>query len=98
MPHMRTVGIRQLQQHASAVIRDVKAGESIDISERGRVVARLIPVRAESTLERLVAAGLATPATVDFAESLLTHPPLPADPEKPTLSEIIQQMRDEDDR
>ena len=26
-----------------------------------------------------------------------SHPPLPADPNLPTLSEIIQQMRDEDD-
>ena len=94
---MKTVGIRQLQQHASAVIRDVKAGEVVEITERGRVVARLVPAR-EERWDQLIAAGVLRPATADFAATLRAHPPLPADPTQPSLSEILRQMREDDDR
>jgi prevent-host-death family protein len=40
---VKIVGIRQLQQNASAVIREVKAGDTVEITERGRVVARIVP-------------------------------------------------------
>src|SRR5262245_41752831 len=39
------VGIRELKDNASAVIRRVAAGETIRITDRGRTVARIVPLR-----------------------------------------------------
>ncbi|MFZ0160929.1 MAG: type II toxin-antitoxin system prevent-host-death family antitoxin [Kineosporiaceae bacterium] len=41
---METVGVRELRQNASEVLRRVVAGESITVTDRGRAVARLIPL------------------------------------------------------
>ena len=42
---MRTVGIRELKQRASAVVREVReTGAAYEVTYRGRVVARLVPV------------------------------------------------------
>ena len=75
LTHMtESVGIRALQQHASEVIRRVAGGETLLITDRGRPVARLVPIEA-SPLERALADGLARPARSrprDLA------PPLPA--------------------
>jgi prevent-host-death family protein len=55
------VGVRELRQNLSVYLRRVKAGESLEVLERGHVVAVLTPVKPASTaLERLIAAGLAT--------------------------------------
>lgn len=42
---MRSIGVRELKQQASRVIRRVRERrEGIEVTYRGRVVARLIPV------------------------------------------------------
>ncbi len=40
---MSTVGIRELKAHTSDVMRRVEAGETIDITNHGRIVARIVP-------------------------------------------------------
>ena len=40
---MRAVGVRELRQNLSRYLQDVKAGEALLVTERGREVARLIP-------------------------------------------------------
>jgi prevent-host-death family protein len=42
---MATVGLRELRQDASELVRRVEAGEQIDITVSGRLAARLVPVR-----------------------------------------------------
>ena len=42
----------------SAQLQRVKAGETIEVTEHGRVIARLVPVSEPSVIERLVAEGL----------------------------------------
>jgi prevent-host-death family protein len=96
MTHMKTVGIRQLQQHASAVIRDVKAGEIVEITERGRVVARLVPPTAGSKLDALIAAGLAWGDGRGFEESMRRYPPLPLLPGEMSLSEALRELRSDE--
>ena len=39
----RTVGLRELRQDASELVRRVEAGEEIDITVAGRLAARLVP-------------------------------------------------------
>jgi prevent-host-death family protein len=92
MTHMKTVGIRHLQQHASAVIRDVKAGEVVEITERGRVVARLVPPTG-SRLDALIAAGLAHGDGRGFEESMRLYPPLPLLPGEISPSEVLRELR-----
>jgi prevent-host-death family protein len=54
---MLSIGIRELRQRASEFLRLVQAGETIEVTDRGRPVALLTPVPAASPLERLRAAG-----------------------------------------
>jgi len=57
------IGIRELRQHASIYVDLAEKGYTVDITNRGRLVARLVPVREPgSPLERLIAAGIIEPA------------------------------------
>ncbi len=42
---MRTVGVRELKQRTSEILREVQAGQVVDVTNRGTTVARLVPVR-----------------------------------------------------
>ena len=57
------VGLRDLRHHTSEVLARVRHGETIDVTEHGRLIARIVPVgEREPTpiLARLVASGRAT--------------------------------------
>lgn len=43
--HESTVGIRELKTHLSDYVRRVKAGATLTITERGKPVGRMVPVR-----------------------------------------------------
>lgn len=88
---MTSIGIRELRQHASRYIDLVKAGESVEVTERGKPVARLIPIKDErSRLQQLIDEGLATPAAGDTP--LWEIEPLPAVMGSPALSEVLLQL------
>lgn len=40
---MRTVGLRELRQEASDLVRQVEDGEEIEITVSGRLAARMVP-------------------------------------------------------
>ena len=40
---MATVGLRELRQDASELVRRVQSGEEIDVTVSGRLAARLVP-------------------------------------------------------
>lgn len=40
---MGTVGLRELRQSASELVRRVEAGEALDITVSGRLAARMVP-------------------------------------------------------
>ena len=44
----KAVGIRELKTHLSRYVRDVKEGDEILVSERGRIIARLVPAEISS--------------------------------------------------
>ena len=44
------VGLRELRQDASELVRRVEAGEQIDITVSGRLAARLVPARPKRWL------------------------------------------------
>ena len=92
----KRIGVRELRQHASLYVDLAEQGYTVDITNRGRLVARLVPVEElESPLERLFAAGILEPA--EDPGDLLDVEPYPAVADgRPTASEILQQMREEE--
>jgi prevent-host-death family protein len=54
---MASVGIRELRQRASELLRRVEAGETIEITDRGRPVAVISPLPEGGPIEQLLAAG-----------------------------------------
>jgi len=61
------VGVRELRQYLSVYLERVAAGESLEVTDRGRSVAMLVPLRPGATLvDRLVASGRAIPARHDM--------------------------------
>jgi prevent-host-death family protein len=64
-----TVGIRELRQQTSRVLKRVVAGEVVEVTEHGHPIARIVPLRP-SVLEQLTAEGRATEATADLLDML----------------------------
>src|SRR2546427_582266 len=54
---MTTVGVRELRQRASELLRRVEAGEVFEVTDRGRPVAVLGPLPPGAALDRLRASG-----------------------------------------
>jgi prevent-host-death family protein len=92
----RRIGIRELRQHASVYVDLAEKGYTVDITNRGRLVAQLVPAREpESPLERLMAAGIIRDA--DEAGDLLDIDPAPpVPPGQPAASDMLRQMREEE--
>lgn len=90
---MERIGVRELRQHASRYLARVRAGETIEVTDRGRPVARLVPVRGE-TWQDLVDAGQVLPAE-DPALDLADLEPLDLGPSV-SLSDTLAGMRNEE--
>ncbi len=86
---MTTVGIRELRQNASAVLRRVVAGETVEVTDRGHPIARIVPLHAERTLDQLVAEGRASEPHGD----LLALEPVAAAKGEPRLSDVLTAVR-----
>ena len=87
MKNMTEVGIRALKQNASAVVAQAAAGETIQVTDRGRPVAQLSAIPS-SPLQRLITSGRARPPRRRLGD-------LPAPTSGPNLSEELAAMRDE---
>jgi prevent-host-death family protein len=61
------VGIRELRQQASAVLRRVVGGEVIDVTDRGHPIARIVPL-LPGVLDQLILEGRATEAQGDLLD------------------------------
>lgn len=60
---MTRIGIRELRQHAGRYLERVKAGEVVEVTERGKLIALLIsPTSAITSRDRLIASGRLIPA------------------------------------
>jgi prevent-host-death family protein len=90
---MRAIGIRELRQQASRYLRDVQRGETIEVTDRGRPVARLVPVPHDVGLEELASSGRLVPARGDALE--LGSPLRPAT-DMPLPSETLAAIRSDE--
>jgi prevent-host-death family protein len=89
-----SVGVRELRQRASELLRRVEHGETIEITDRGRPVALLSPSPEGSPLDRLRASGDLDAATADLddlPEPLVLAPEL--DPPSKVLGRLRQHER-----
>lgn len=69
---MERIGVRELRQHASRYLARVARGESLEVTDRGRAVAHLVPVRADPW-EDLITSGRVSPA--EDADDVALEPP-----------------------
>ena len=64
---MIRIGVRELRQHASRYLERVKAGEVVEVTERGKLVALLVsPTPAVAVRDQLIASGRLVPAKRAF--------------------------------
>jgi prevent-host-death family protein len=90
---MTSVGVRELRQRASELLRRVERGEVIEITDRGRPVAQLSPLPAGSPLEQLRASGDIEPAS-EKVEEFPEPISLPEDVELP--STVLARLRNDE--
>ena len=88
------VGVRELRQNLSIYLDRVKDGESLQVTEFGRVVALLIPLPAEklSPLERLVREGRAIPPKGSLKDR---RPPQRGPGDMPPIEVMLAEEREE---
>ena len=58
---MERIGVRELRQHASRYLARVASGESLEVTDRGRPVALLVPVRGDDWQDLLAAGRVVRP-------------------------------------
>jgi prevent-host-death family protein len=87
---MASTGIRELRQRASELLRRVEAGETIEITDRGRPVAVLAPLPDQRPIDRLRATGDLVPAGADMKD---LPEPLPHAAGREVPSSVLERLR-----
>ena len=87
---MASVGVRELRQRASELLRRVENGETIEVTDRGRRVAILSPSPRGTPLERLRALGDIEPATRNLDD---LPQPLVLAPRTERPSQVLSRLR-----
>lgn len=90
---MTRIGIRELRQRASDYLRRVEAGETIEVTDRGRPVALLTPIPKASPVERLRASGGIKGAAAARDDM---PAPLPLEDGEESPSVILQRLRSDE--
>lgn len=75
-----TVGVRELRQNLSRYLQRVKEGEDLQVSERGRVVARLVPAGASADVYADLATAFEATVPVERLEAIAARLPAPRAP------------------
>ena len=81
------VGVKELHDNLSRYLNRVKDGEELVVTDRGRAVARVLPIGGEDVFDRLVAEGVIIPPL---------RPKSPAEPPIKTrgpVSDLIPEQR-----
>lgn len=87
---MAEIPVRVLNQETAKVLARVKSGEEITLTERGTVIARIVPA-SPGPLDDLVRAGRVRPASVHG------RAPRPSRTQQSTtISDALRAMRDEE--
>jgi prevent-host-death family protein len=88
------VGLRELRHNTSEVFARVRRGETVDVTEYGRLIARIVPVEERGPtpiLERLAVSGRLRPAVRPGYRPRM-HPATGSD----ALGDALAALRDEE--
>ncbi|MBV8195831.1 MAG: type II toxin-antitoxin system prevent-host-death family antitoxin [Candidatus Dormibacteraeota bacterium] len=87
------VGIRELRQQTSSVLRRVRDGETIDVTDHGHPIARVVPLRP-GAIDQLMLEGRVSEPEGDLLD-LMQELGLPAPPGRDRVlpSESLTQLR-----
>ena len=90
---MDSIGVRELRQRASDYLRRVEAGETFEVTNRGRPVAILSRIPDASPLERLRSAGEVMEAQGSMDDA---RPPLTVEPGVELPSAWLASLREDE--
>lgn len=86
---MERIGVRELRQNASRYLARVKSGETVEVTQRGQLVALLVPPDpARGARERLIADGRLLPSSGALRLPQRVTAPRPT-------SSVLDELRDE---
>ncbi len=88
---MEQIPIRVLNQDTAGVLAKVERGEVVEITNRGRLIARIVPVAVDS-MAGLIAAGVVVPPTVTGPVPM---PTVAAEPGS-EAGHLVSQLRDQE--
>ena len=84
---MQRIGVRELRQHASRYLDRVRAGETVEVTDRGVLVALLVPPdAAQGARDQLVAQGRLKPAAGPLSLPTRVRP-------RGTTSAVLDELR-----
>jgi len=87
---VQRIGVRELRQHASRYLALVARGELVEVTDRGRPVAMLVPVRTEAWDALLASNRVVRP---EDAADLADEPPVDYGLD---ASSVLRSMRDQE--
>jgi prevent-host-death family protein len=82
--------MRTLNQDTAGVLARVERGETVEITNRGRPIARIVPVAVDPAAA-LIATGVIIPSTVDGPVPMPTVPGA-----GPAAEDLVSGLRDEE--
>jgi prevent-host-death family protein len=92
---MKRIGVRELRQNASRYLALVKAGHTVEVTERGELIALLVPAqRSHSARDQLIGAGRLIPAARPTGR-VRSPRPVPIAPGQATNQELLDAEREE---
>ncbi|HET6202673.1 MAG TPA: type II toxin-antitoxin system prevent-host-death family antitoxin [Planctomycetota bacterium] len=87
---MKTTGVAMLKARLSAYLRLVKRGEEVLVLERGRPVARIVPVEGgDEGRDELIRLGLLRPGRGPVPARFYEREPRAKDPEGRVLAALL---------
>ncbi len=94
---MKSVGLRELKNRLSEYVREVRSGEGVVVTDRGEVVAELIPPR-QGVEERGVPSALTALArrgqvTLGASNDAALYPKLPPILKRGRATELLAEER-----
>lgn len=92
---MERIGVRELRQNASTYLSLVKAGKTVEVTERGTLVALLVPPDGgQSARSRLVSTGRLLPAARPSGR-LRAATPVRVEQGEPSNQQLLDDGREE---
>jgi len=95
--NMKSVGLRDLKNRLSEYVREVRSGEAVLVTDRGEVVAELIPpgrgADERGVPSALVALARQGQLTLGVSNNAAAYPKLPRPLKRSHVAELLDQER-----